>query len=472
MFISMQQPHYNPYVEKQHKVPFFYGQYYPVYVALAVVFFYLAELQYVGLAFLSVVACVVVIECDDLTPLLPPLFFCTMTFNDMLSLSLVPILIIVSPFVVCFILHFFIHRPKKFVLGSLFFPLLFVSVALFLGGIFSNENYNVGRGVVSAVCVGPLLLIVYLVFLNNIHPPKCIDIKRQICYYLSIAGCILFVEIINLQIRRYVDGIYYVNFGWGNVNSAAVLLMVSIGATWYLLIRARRTIPCLLVLAVLYVGVFLSDSDGCIGISVVFAPVYATVAYFKLERYRRTLYFGLVCAAAIVLLLIVLLGIPEFNFANAIEALLIKLSNDNARTSLYREAMNLFKQNPFFGVGLGYESSQFEMMNSPLLAYNFHSTIVHVAATMGVFGIIAYSVYFSSRYQILMKKFTLFNSIAVLAFTTFTIYGFIDTCEFTVMPDMIIVTVFITVVEITNKLKDNSYKPLPLLLNMNNAVIA
>lgn len=472
MFITQQQLCGNPYAEKQNKAPLFYGQYYPVYVAFAVVFFYLAELQYLGLAFLSVVACVVVIKCEDLTPLLPPLFYCTMTFNDMLSLSLVPVLLIVAPFVVCFILHFYLHRPKNFVLGNLFFPLLLVSAALFLGGIFSNENYNVGRGIVSAVCVGPLLLIVYLVFLNNIHPPKCIDIKRKICYYLSIAGCILFVELINLQIRRYVDGVYYVNFGWGNINSAAVLLMVSIGATWYLLIRSRKTVPYLVVLAVLYVGVFLSESDGCIGVSVVFAPVYATVAYFKLERYRRTLYFGLVCTAAIILITVVLFGVPEFNFTSAIEALLIKLSDDSARTSLYKEAMNLFKFNPFFGVGLGYESSQFEMMNSPLLAYNFHSTIIHVAGTMGVFGIIAYSAYFCSRYQILMQKYTLFNSIAVLAFTTFSIYGFIDTCEFTVMPDMMIVTVLITVVEIVNKLKDNGYKPLPLLLDMNNAVIA
>ncbi|MBQ8426325.1 MAG: O-antigen ligase family protein, partial [Clostridia bacterium] len=142
--------------------------------------------------------------------------------------------------------------------------------------------------------------------------------------------------------------------------------------------------------------------------------------------------------------------------------------SDSSRTKLYEEALNLFAKYPLFGSGLGYvESDTVSALSISL--YNFHSVFFHVLATMGIVGIVAYIFYYIARFKILMKNYNCFSLFATIAFLMFECYAFIDTAEFNVIPLMSTVTVFITIVELTNK-KSND-EPLPLTINYYNKII-
>ena len=132
--------------------------------------------------------------------------------------------------------------------------------------------------------------------------------------------------------------------------------------------------------------------------------------------------------------------------------------SDNGRIELFNEGWQLFLQYPFFGVGIGYAPPDATGVNA-LLAYNFHSTFFHVVATMGIVGLITFTYYFIARYQILTKKNTAFNLFSFMAFTFMESYGFVDTCEFNIMPLIFVVTFLLIVVELENQ-KEREILPL------------
>ena len=136
------------------------------------------------------------------------------------------------------------------------------------------------------------------------------------------------------------------------------------------------------------------------------------------------------------------------------------LVSGSGRFDLFAEAAWLFSKYPFLGAGLGYVNPDKLYGVDSLHVYNFRSTLFQVGATMGIVGLLAYTYYFVERFNLFRNKKSVFNLFALIAFIVFEVYGMIDACEFTIMPQMLILTIMLVVVEKTNK--RGNEKPSPL----------
>ena len=458
----------NTFFDKSAMTEFFYGPFYPVFVALFITLAFASNASLAGLLLVSLTASVVFLRFEDATPIIPLLFFVVLCFRDYNVMNGVLGYIFLAPALISFIARFFLYPIKKFRLGKLFLPLVGVSVALLLNGLLSDVN-NYTNGLVTAFTIGPVMIIIYLFFLNYVNPPKDFNLKKYLCYLLVILGLTCFthlcIQSIHLNVIKDLEFITS-ELGWGNTNCAATLLLISIPACWYLITQVKNIIPLFIILVILHMGIILSGSDGVLAISLIFTPIIAFFTYLNIDAKRRAIYLKIILTILFVLTVSALVIVCVYDFEYLLSLLEPRFS-DSSRTKLYQEALDLFSKYPIFGAGLGYQNPELPTLLGVRL-YNFHSVLFHVMGTMGIIGIIAYTFYYTERFKLLMKNYNTFTLFITMAFIMFECYAFIDTSEFNAIPLMSTITVLFTIVELTNK-KDN-FQQLSLKFNSLNKI--
>jgi hypothetical protein len=429
---------------------FFYGPFYPIYVALFTALFFVAKIPLLGLFTFATTALIVFLRFRDATPIIPLLLFVVLIFRDFDVMSGPWGYVALSPAIIGFIAKFFVHPIKSFKMGKLFFPLLLVCYALFLGGFFCPLG-NYASGISVMITVGPTMLVIYLFFSNYICPPDNFKTKKFMCYILVIMGLTVALQFIiyRLHIDILKDNEFKTaSIGWCNINGAGTLFLLAIPCCWYLMSKVKNTALFASLLLPLYVGTILSNSAGITFFSFIFTPVLAFFCYKKMAVSHHQVFVKttLIVIAVIVVSLIVLVSIYTY------DNILLELGfffSTSSRLDLYEEAVDLFAKHPIFGVGLGYVGNA-KLEHTGLNLYNFHSVILHVMTTMGVFGTIAYIIYYITRFKILMHSGSTSSLFLTIAFIMFECYALIDTAEFNAIPLMTTLTVMITVVECTN----------------------
>ena len=452
---------------KKHTDKFFYGEYYLGYLTLFAAFFYCAYTPLLNVCAFALLGCFLLITYRDLTPIIPIPIFIVLGIRDFSVFSSPVCYVVLALAALAIIAHFFIYPIKKIFIGKLFFPLVAVSVALFLGGIFSEHESTYFNGIVTMVSVGPVMLFAYFWFSQYICPPKDFRLTNYIFSVFTFVGVCCFIEIYAHVLIHIKDNgeLFYHVLGWGNINSAGTLLLLALASCSYLIFYGKHRLRNVIFLILIYAAIFSTGSDGVTGIAVIFTPIimFFTITSGKLKSNKYQV-FVKICTAllsAIILAALVIILLDKQN--ELLDYVLIKLSNDNRRTELYLEAWDLFKKYPIFGVGQGYSPTESFLQYSFTITYNFHSSIVHVLATMGIVGAATYVYYFIARYRILMHQHLPVNLFAYFAFTMFEIYAAIDTAEFSPIPLLLGVTLLLVTVEQINV--RSSTQPLPLSLN-------
>lgn len=449
------------------KNSFFYSDCYIAAISLFTALFHCANASLLGLCSFAALACFLLVAYRDLTPFIPLPLFVVLIFRNFYIFDNTYTFIIFVPVAICLVLHFVLYPIKKLFLGKLFVPLLAVIVVLFTGGLFSEYSVYFMRGLVTVATLGPVIFFAYFLFSNYICPPKDVNLSKYIFTVLTFIGITCFIEV---SVNNYIhvpNGGVRMTLGWGNINSAAAMMLLSIPSCVYLLLYTKNTVRNLLFLVALYATVFMSRSDGVGGISLVFIPIIIistmTAGSLKINKYEifKKVVFFLLCILIIAVISIVAFG----KHVELLEMLWLKLSDDSERSKLYREAFLLFKKYPIFGVGQGYIPENSSLILSSVVTYNFHSTFFHVAATMGCFGLIVYLYYFINRYKIITERNNPANLFVYFAFTMFEIYAAVDTGEFSVIPLMLCVTLMLTTLEHINI--HPTSEPLPLALHLN-----
>ena len=433
---------------------FLYSGIYTVCVAVWVLLSYAFDLQTVGLTVMIAVACLILIFNKDVLPVLP-LFLSFIFLITDYDLLVKPVYLCFYAALVISLIFHFIRFRKKPRLGLLFFPLVFISFALFFGGIFSHFRNTFILGLAPVLTVGPLVLVIYLVFLNGIDPPEYVDVKFYVAFTVLTGGFIAGAELV---IAKYMLAYPDFNYAFiplsGNSNALATVITVGIPTGFYLLYKSGRILPCLALTAFSIFAIYISSSDGCLGIAVFSLPFIFAITYRLSKGVVRR---RLVSSVLIIVIILSLIGIylstvyaPDY-----IMEVISKKANETGRLNLYDYAFNLFKQYPIFGVGFGFNDESLYYVSTELLnTFNFHSTIFHTLATMGAFGMIAYGFYYYYRFKILTESRSAFSVFAYFSFTVFITYGLIDPCEFNVIPILSYITVLLLTVE------REKYKPL------------
>lgn len=431
----------------------------PAIVFSLCIFTYATKLSYIGLFLLSVYFCLLLALYDDITPVIPCAISVCFMFRD---LSITNIRNVVFDLLVLadagfLIYHLIRFRPKKIAVGQLFVPLIAVMLAFFTGGLLSIYIYDYLKGLPFAISLGLGIPALYFVFLNYVNPPASFNLKLFLAQIFMYAGLAIAFEMIVHNILGFTT----YNLGWGNINLGATVFLLAVPLTFYLLTKARIILPYVFAILVLYLGAVLSRSDGVLAILLVFSPIMLIYA-FKYMRAEKRKLFTYLCAFGIIAVLIVgilaaYLGLTQ----QLIEKLIKVMTDDNKRSDIYGEAWKLFINNPVFGVGEAYyNDALYEPGSGIIAAFNFHCTPLHILATMGLFGMICYVVYFVMRYRIIGVKNTCFTVFAFLTFSLFECYGFVDPAEFCLAPNMLNATIFITLVELINSVPSNGHLPL------------
>ena len=443
---------------------FFYSPFFPSYIGILCVACYTLNTPLIGLAIMAFFACILLIIYRDLCPFMCLPFLVIMLFRDINDIVNVASVFILFPVAVCLVLHFIIYPPKCIFKGKLVLPFLLISITLFTGGLFSQYITEYHKSIVFSVASGPVLLFAYLLFYEYVTPTDSFDLKKYVCQVLLVVGFVATTQtaIHKFYIYEFFDygTLLPDEIGWNNANGIASLLLVCVSCCAYLLCTAKKVIPTFIAFMLLCAGVFITDSVGCIGALIISMPImlYFTIKKANKQNKRSLLLLYLLTFAIIIIgigLYIYLEGLGEVN-----EYIKTNLSHDHGRTALIKEGWALFKKYPIFGVSMGYVNPDTKLKVNSVVSYNFHSTPFHILATMGVVGFVAYTYYYVQRYKLLMHNDSAFNTFAFIGFSIFQAYGFIDTCEFNVIPCMLILTIFFAILERLNE-KSNE-KPLPL----------
>ena len=143
---------------------FLYGAFFPVFVGMITTLSWINNIPLFGLAVLVLIASYVFVTQKDMTPILPMLMCVIMIFRTLDTAYTVWLYVILAPAVISILIRVFKYREKP-IIGRLFFPLVAVSLALALGGIFSPYIENYFFGLASIIALGPVLIIIYLFFI-------------------------------------------------------------------------------------------------------------------------------------------------------------------------------------------------------------------------------------------------------------------------------------------------------------------
>ena len=435
---------------------FLYSNVFPALVSVFVFLVFALKIQPIGLAVLVILALYILVRNRDISPLIPLVFSFVCMFRDFEALKNPTLYITLAPFVLALVYHFIRFPLKKPYLGKLFFPFFIVSLALFLGGLLSPYINLYPYGLIYAITVGPLLWFAYFLFRNYIDPPKDFNLKS----YLAIsvissvtAMCLTCFLVFVENIENTDIFAFNIEIGYANLNNIGAAILLAVPFCYYMLIKTNHIITSYIFIVFFTFTIITIHCDGGSGVLLFTLPFMTAFTYLRLKKELRRKFlivtFLIILAVSVFMLILTLTKDYEF-----FEQYVFSRLNENGRQPLYDKAIKLFKESPVFGAGLGYSDTgiygDYSPINDNLRNFNFHSTFFHVLGTMGIFGIVAYFIYFYKRYQIICGSNSDFNLFVFFAFSIFESYGFIDTCEFIIVPCMLTLTIILTVTEIEN----------------------
>ena len=441
-----------------------YTPIYPVLLSLIALFFWTCNFALGGLILYVICACVILATIRDFTPIIPPLFLVSACFRELSELGSVATLIVLVPVAVCLIVHLIRFPFEKNQLGALLPWFTLVAVAFLLGGLLSKYTSDYFNGMNYIIPVGLVLPIIYFLFSKYFNPPKNLDVLYYIGFTII---CLAFIGIFQIVIVSAYQKLFSPIFiadneiGWANYNTIASIILLAIPLSAYCICKSNKVVLPLIIFVALYTGLFITLSSACFFISVIFLPILLFFIFRHLKnKYKQYLIYFLIiaCLAFTVFFIIFNQTITWLFSSNELN----NYMSSTGRDKLFDEAIKIFKENPFFGAGLGYTNDSIYNMNlgqASLRGFNFHSTLMQVLATMGIFGLVAYIFYFTARIKILIKHNTLNNIFAFLSFVMFECYAMVDTGEFNLMPLMILVSLLLLSVEHTNKQKTDDLMP-------------
>ena len=251
-----------------------YGKEYPLLLGIIAITLHFFEMQFLGLAIYVFFASLILLFIDDLTPILPLAFLVIFNFHDYGRTNEPIFFIILAPALICFIIHAFKYKKEEFKLGKFFAPQVCICIALAVGGLFSIFISSYVNGLLQIIAFGPIVLFVYVYFLNYISPPKDFNLKKNLCYLIVVMAIVGSIEmILMLTFKVKPDDLDKDLLGWGSMNVVATLIILSIPCAFYLLTKSNYPSLYLLIISFLIFGVAISSSEACLGIGIVITLV-------------------------------------------------------------------------------------------------------------------------------------------------------------------------------------------------------
>ncbi len=345
----------------------------------------------------------------------------------------------------------FIRYKSKIKIGGLFLGLLLIAIAYLIPLLYTDFTLKA----FSVSIVGLMYFILY-VFLFSTMKKSNIDYLFKLFIVISL---LLVSQLTTKIIRATLDnstldfievlewGLSHnwgPNFGWANINDVAFYITLTFPAFIYIIFKYPKNIFSWLLTILPVVAIAISGSRGGI---IGFSIAVILIILLLLSRGQKYHYFGFM----VIIIILLTLGILYNDVViKTIQTMIASLQQgtinaiSSSRIFIYSEGIKIFNDNPIFGSGwisiqLVADASGW----SEWRLYMFHSTIIHVLATMGIFGLIALLIHYFQIFKILFNNFTLEKKLIFIGYIATQIHGLIDNVQFAVPYSVLIPIIFV-----------------------------
>lgn len=418
--------------------------------------FAIFEWNVLGVLVLACIVGVTLVICDDLlATFMPFMLVCLVASKCYNSYSIfiqyVPLGIVL---IVCLILHFVLYRKKLSFKGSLTGSMLFVSVAVTLGGIgfISKEEYFSGVSLFNIFALGFGMVLLYGIFYTHLTVRKSYSLIEKITLIMVISGCfasLVTIAFYMVNINEVLETRTLLYMQWRNNYSTFLMLCIP-----FAFLRGNKQPYSIVLGFVFYFCILLTGSRG----GLVFGAVEMLMccALFILYDRRRRLTYISICVCIVFALLIFSSEFISF-FGSTIDRLLSAINGvligeqQEVRYYQYMRGIGDFLEHPIFGTGIGYMGNRDVYAGADFSIAWYHCSPIQIAASFGIVGIAAYSYQFIRRMILLWKKPTMFNMTVFLSYVSLELMSLVNPGIFSPIPYLLIITMFFAIVERCNE---------------------
>ncbi len=419
-------------------------------------FFPKEQFHILGAVVLAYITGVVfVISGDIFTMLIPAMFtYCIgiRCYNSLSTFSGIWWLAI--PLVAMALFNIIAYFKKPTIKGSQFIPMLFVSVAVTIGGIgvISAKDYFGGAAIYNMLGIGFGMLLIYCFFYSKITPSKDYLLIEKFTDIMVVVGLFIsfmvFIHyIININTVIDVGGIFYIRWR----NNASTMLMMAMPFTFLL---GNRKPFSIIFAFVFYAAMLLTGSRG----GMIFGSVELVmcIVMFILYDKRRRLAYIIICACFVFVALVFLPQITSFlnttiqRVFKVLNEFLMGGEDTETRVRHYARGIEDFFNHPILGTGLGNMTNRDIFQNKPGSLCWYHCEPIQIAGSFGIIGIAAFVYQFIKRNMLIWKNATLFNMTIFLSYISLELMSLVNPGILCPMPYLLLVIIYMIVVEKCN----------------------
>lgn len=345
----------------------------------------------------------------------------------------IAIMVLIATAIIFFFVKNRIYAKLSFKNTPLLLPLIILSVAFLLNGVFSSE-WVASNLVFALANVAVYAFLFVLIYHGFEESEDSRELSRYFAYVSMLIAIVISVQLINLFLTAdniFVDGAIVktsVALGWGIWNLVAVSLAILIPVLFYGVQNNRYPWLYFAVATLAFVMSVLTMSRN--------ALIFSTLAYGScvliccfVGRYKTS--FRVITVVGIVLV-----GVFAVAFWDKIEALLADYFerglSDNGRFNLWRLAFDNFLSSPIFGAGFyGFDVETAVFGPLPKQA---HNTVLQLLSSTGVVGLLSYAFYRLKSIKPFVKHPTLMKSFLGISILVLLLESMLDNFIFNIYP--------------------------------------
>lgn len=350
------------------------------------------DLPILGAFFLTVFLSAAFIFSKNSFALVPFLLMCSFVlslktkpntgyFNDPLKITALCLLLVVLVASALFHLIYYGKWKKMFKRAYLTVSIAILTGTLMIGGIGTSLFSWTGVGM--SFAVGACMFLPYSLLINcgEYNGQKTIE---YFAYSLITAAVVIFAAVmeryITLGVKTVLNNKGLLEFGHTISNSAAVIVLLAIPLTFYLVYKYKYGAAFLAAVALELLTVVLTFSRATILIAAGGTVVVAIALCFKKKNGR--LAYWIVCGVAAVAVIAIAIV-----FRSWVGNQITRIFDSNGRSTIWAAGFKAWEKDPVFGVGLWY----LPQVQAPLHKYHsYHCSPLTFLYCAGIFGLAAY----------------------------------------------------------------------------------
>ena len=365
---------------------FFMSRYFYLFLFCLAAFIMVTDRHVKGAVLFVGIICVALVLCEDVfSTTLPFLFLCVFLCQCYDSYdTFIVYLWMVVPALLSILFHFVVYR-KPLQIGSTFWGLAAVSVALLLGGtgLIPASDYFRPMTLYYTGFLSIGMMIAYLLIKSQMSVKRDYDPKEKFLALLYIMGVFTCFMVLHFASENWATiKESRIIPDWQPSNNACTFLMIAMPCPFFFASknRAHLLVPFLMFLCMILTG----SRSGLLFGAIELALCLLIAACW--DSPRRFLYVCLTVA----LVGLVLWKRDELLHFSANLSWKDLIREDEARFQLIGRAKEMFRKNPIFGHGLGYTGNTDLYSPTKGAMEWYHMMIPQVVGSMGILGIVAY----------------------------------------------------------------------------------